>query len=100
MAKKPTPTNPSTAPSGVTPPDLLGADIGGESPQKASPVPADAAVSFAFGEPQAAGGDTHQVAGGDVATLTSQQGIPVADDQNSLKQGARGPVLLEDFHYR
>src|SRR3546814_9974415 len=26
--------------------------------------------------------------------------IPVADDQNSLKQGARGPALLEDFHFR
>jgi hypothetical protein len=30
-----------------------------------------------------AGGETHQVAGGDVDTLTTQQGIPVADDQNS-----------------
>ena len=26
--------------------------------------------------------------------------MPVADDQNSLKQGARGPALLEDFHFR
>ena len=32
--------------------------------------------------------------------LTTQQGIPVADDQNSLKVGARGPTLLEDFHFR
>ena len=32
--------------------------------------------------------------------LTTQQGIPVADDQNSLKAGARGPALLEDFHLR
>jgi catalase len=47
-----------------------------------------------------AGGELHQTAGGDVATLTTQQGIPVADDQNSLKQGARGPTLLEDFHFR
>src|SRR5579872_7312054 len=46
------------------------------------------------------GGETHQVAGGDVAVLTTAQGIPVADDQNSLKQGARGPSLLEDFHFR
>ncbi len=84
----------------ITPPDIAGADIGGESPQKASPVPADAAISFKFDEPQAAGGETHQVAGGDVATLTTQQGIPVADDQNSLKQGARGPSLLEDSHFR
>jgi len=30
----------------------------------------------------------------------TSQGVPVADDQNSLKQGARGPALLEDFHFR
>jgi catalase len=46
------------------------------------------------------GGELHQVAGGSVATLTTQQGIPVSDDQNSLRQGARGPTLLEDFHFR
>ncbi len=33
-------------------------------------------------------------------TLTTQQGAPVADDQTSLKQGARGPFLLEDQHFR
>ncbi|MBB2188878.1 catalase [Gluconacetobacter azotocaptans] len=47
-----------------------------------------------------AGGETHQGAGGDVPVLTTQQGTPVADDQNSLKAGARGPTLLEDFHFR
>jgi hypothetical protein len=46
------------------------------------------------------GGELHQVAGGDAETLTTQQGIPVADDQNSLRQGQRGPTLLEDFHFR
>ncbi|BBL77041.1 catalase [Methylomagnum ishizawai] len=46
------------------------------------------------------GGETHQTAGGDTPTLTTQQGIPVADDQNSLKPGPRGPTLLEDFHFR
>jgi catalase len=46
------------------------------------------------------GGETHQQAGGGVADLTTQQGIPVADDQNTLRQGARGPALLEDFHFR
>src|SRR5690349_5685479 len=46
------------------------------------------------------GGETHQVAGGDVPVLTTQQGIPVADDQNSLKIGQRGPMALEDFHFR
>ncbi|MDM0043260.1 catalase [Variovorax dokdonensis] len=32
--------------------------------------------------------------------LTTNQGVPVADNQNSLKAGARGPVLLEDFVLR
>ena len=46
------------------------------------------------------GGETHQVAGGDVPVLTTQQGAPVADDQNTLRIGARGPATLEDFHFR
>ena len=46
------------------------------------------------------GGETHQIAGGETAVLTTQQGIPVSDDQNSLKIGARGPTALEDFHFR
>ena len=32
--------------------------------------------------------------------LTTQQGVPVADDQNTLRAGGRGPALLEDFHFR
>ncbi|MEP7314530.1 MAG: catalase, partial [Pseudomonadota bacterium] len=32
--------------------------------------------------------------------LTTNQGVPVADNQNSLKAGARGPTLLEDFILR
>ncbi len=32
--------------------------------------------------------------------LTTNQGLPIADDQNSLKGGARGPTLLEDFILR
>ena len=46
------------------------------------------------------GGEVHQTAGGDTPVLTTQQGIPVADDQNSLKIGERGPTGLEDFHFR
>jgi catalase len=47
-----------------------------------------------------AGGETHQTADASTPTLTTQQGAPVSDDQNSLKIGARGPTLLEDFHFR
>jgi len=32
--------------------------------------------------------------------LTTNQGVPVADNQNSLKAGLRGPALLEDFVLR
>ncbi|SDK00310.1 catalase [Catalinimonas alkaloidigena] len=46
------------------------------------------------------GGETHQVAGNGTPVLTTQQGVPVADDQNSLKVGSRGPTALEDFHFR
>ncbi|MCX6682929.1 MAG: catalase [Methanoregula sp.] len=31
-------------------------------------------------------------------TLTTNQGVPVADNQSSLTAGQRGPVLLEDVH--
>src|ERR1700677_5081826 len=44
--------------------------------------------------------ELHQTAGKDVPVLTTQQGVVVADDQNTLRAGARGPALLEDFHFR
>ena len=47
-----------------------------------------------------AGGETRQQAGGEVEVLTTQQGVPVSDDQNTLRAGARGPALMEDFHFR
>jgi len=34
------------------------------------------------------------------ADLTTNQGLPIADDQNSLRAGQRGPTLLEDFILR
>jgi catalase len=46
------------------------------------------------------GGETHQLAGGGRPVLTTQQGVPVADDQNTLRVGERGPDALEDFHFR
>jgi catalase len=54
------------------------------------------------GEPirRGPGGETHQYADGKQPTLTTQQGVPVADDQNTLRVGERGPGLLEDFHFR
>ena len=46
------------------------------------------------------GGDCHQVAEEDQPILTTPAGCPIADDQNSLKSGQRGPTLLEDFILR
>lgn len=46
------------------------------------------------------GGETHQATDDKQGTLTTQQGIPVSDDQNSLRVGPRGPLLMEDFHFR
>src|SRR6202000_2439319 len=49
------------------------------------------------------GGETHQRvkshASAD-AVLTTNQGIRVSDNQNSLRSGTRGPTLLEDFVLR
>ncbi len=46
------------------------------------------------------GGETHQVSGEGRPSLTTQQGVVVADDQNTLRVGERGPDALEDFHFR
>jgi len=52
-----------------------------------------------------AGGETHQHvprrgSHDSEAHLTTNQGIRVSDNQNSLRSGARGPALLEDFVLR
>jgi catalase len=46
------------------------------------------------------GGELHQIAGGESPALTSNQGVVLSDDQNSLTASPRGPVLLEDFLLR
>src|SRR6202140_1806345 len=51
------------------------------------------------------GGETHQRvpkrgSHGAEGHLTTNQGIRVSDNQNSLKAGVRGPTLLEDFVLR
>ncbi len=46
------------------------------------------------------GGELHQTANKDIPMLTTQQGTPISDDQNTLKAGNRGPSLLEDMHFR
>jgi catalase len=68
-----------------------------DTPSKTAKGPA---LSQSYAEGQSEGGETHQTAEGDVAVLTTSQGAPVADDQNTLRLGARGPALLEDTHFR
>ena len=46
------------------------------------------------------GGELQQQAGGSHPVLTTQQGIAIADNQNTLKATPRGPTLLEDFILR
>jgi len=46
------------------------------------------------------GGEVQQQAGGAHPALTTDQGMPVGDNQNSLRGGRRGPTLLEDFILR
>jgi len=46
------------------------------------------------------GGEIHQQAGNGVEVLTTDQGGPVSDNQNSLRGSARGPTLLEDHIFR
>jgi catalase len=46
------------------------------------------------------GGELHQQAGGDHPNLTTNQGLALSDNQNSLKAHPRGPTLLEDFILR
>ena len=48
----------------------------------------------------AAGGELHQIAGGEHPGLTTNQGVALSDDQNSLRASPHGPTLLEDFILR
>jgi catalase len=47
-----------------------------------------------------AGGEWHQSATRDQAGLTTNQGLGIADNQNSLRANPQGPTLLEDFILR
>jgi catalase len=58
------------------------------------PTPADASQS------RGAGDELHQKSGGTHPALTTNQGIPISDNQNSLRSSTRGPTLLEDFILR
>jgi catalase len=46
------------------------------------------------------GGELHQQAGPAEIPVTTNQGLALSDNQNSLRAGDRGPTLLEDFILR
>jgi catalase len=79
-------------------------------PKPPAPQPADpkTARDLTRGAPAAteaptpvgSGGELHQQAENPATQLTTNQGVPIGDNQNSLKAGARGPVLLQDFVLR
>ncbi|HSI25176.1 MAG TPA: catalase, partial [Methylotenera sp.] len=46
------------------------------------------------------GGELHQRAGGEHGMLTTNQGVGISDNQNSLRANPKGPTLLEDFILR
>jgi catalase len=46
------------------------------------------------------GGERHQIAGGNHPVLTTNQGNPISDNQNSLRSNSSGPTLLEDVVLR
>ncbi|MFD1797786.1 catalase, partial [Paracoccus aurantiacus] len=45
-------------------------------------------------------GEMQQIAAGDTPAMTTNFGVPISDNENSLKAGSRGPTLLEDFVLR
>ncbi len=44
--------------------------------------------------------ETHQQTDDKKNALTTNHGVPISDNQNTLKAGVRGPALLEDFVLR
>ncbi len=90
---------PPAASKGSSPPRPTSSNLpAGRAPTgKASSDVVDA-PAFVLPNNVARGGDTHQQLANEALTTTA--GMPIADDQNSLKAGVRGPVLLEDHALR
>ena len=90
--------------NGVKPPH--GATVEPPSPLPTASTLSEAVQSAKVGGPASAG--AHAATGtldrvrvdSTLQALTTNQGVQVADNQNSLKYGVRGPALLEDFILR
>ena len=63
--------------------------------------PAANGARAAASETRGRADELHQLAGGSHhPPLSTNQGVPISDDQNSLRSTPRGPTLLEDFILR
>ena len=69
-------------------------------PKATTPAARSTSSNAASDDATGAGGELHQTAGGAHPALTTNQGLLVSDNQNSLRDGVRGPTLLEDFILR
>jgi len=82
---------------------LQGAGLGAATVVGAAVVGDSASAAPTTGLPVSVAGlaaadGTRPVDQGD--RLTTNQGLRLSDDQNTLRAGPRGPALLEDFHFR
>jgi len=66
--------------------------------QEASPEITGSTLSEKNSSPKS--GSLDRVRANAAGQVTTNQGVPVADNQSSLKAGLRGPALLEDFILR
>ena len=74
-----------------------------KSKSKTAPAPAmkaDAGGTATANATVGVGGELHQTTTAAASTMTTQTGTAIADNQNSLRAGVRGPTLLEDFILR
>ena len=70
------------------------------TPARAAPKKPQKKTATSARETRGNGGELHQLVGGAHRPLTTNQGIPISDNQNSLRATPRGPTLLEDFVLR
>jgi catalase len=94
------------------PSELTGEAVTGQTAEPALPSVSASTLSETNASPKVGAGDPpHSFNPGNgsldrvrvdstARVLTTNQGVPVADNQNSLKAGLRGPTLLEDFILR
>lgn len=75
-------------------------DMNKKRPQKPPSSPSQAHSDSENDASIGSGGELHQARRGEHVQLTTNQGVQISDNQNSLKAHPLGPVLLEDFVLR